>query len=313
MKLRSYFLTTVFLYTISASSSAQETSSMETEILATRGNAQVTQDMFEARAAMIPKDVRYEALRDGSRFQELVNLMLIRSQLAQDARDAGFDKLPGTVAQMNLAADDRLADAWLQNYVETQPEADYEQMAREYYALNQEEFRTEERYDASHILISTKERSPEEALTVADTVWRKLQESPDSFDQLVMEYSEDPSAAANNGKFKKVRKGQMVKPFEEAALALEIGQVSEPVSTSFGYHIIRLDGLIPSAIKPLEELLPQLMLTEKERHQGRLRNDYLKRISSEEMQLSEASMREMIKRVFGEEYLNSPEEGPETE
>lgn len=54
-------------------------------------------------------------------------------------------------------------------------------------------------------------------------------------------YSEDKGSAANGGAMKNISKGQMVKPFEAAALNLQVGEISEPIETEFGYHIIRLD------------------------------------------------------------------------
>lgn len=54
-------------------------------------------------------------------------------------------------------------------------------------------------------------------------------------------YSEDKGSAANGGAMRNISKGQMVKPFEAAALNLQVGEISEPIETEFGYHIIRLD------------------------------------------------------------------------
>lgn len=61
------------------------------------------------------------------------------------------------------------------------------------------------------------------------------------FGQLAYQYSIDPSVRRNYGSFKGIKKGQFVKPFEDTARALEEGQISDPVKTDFGYHIIRLD------------------------------------------------------------------------
>ena len=59
-----------------------------------------------------------------------------------------------------------------------------------------------------------------EAKALAETILAKLNDDPSAFDDLVSEYSEDPSAPYNRGKFPNVRKGTMVKPFETAAFAL---------------------------------------------------------------------------------------------
>lgn len=62
----------------------------------------------------------------------------------------------------------------------------------------------------------------------------------ESFESQARIYSEDPGSAANGGLYKNINKGQMVKPFEAAALNLQEGEMSEPVESEFGYHLIQL-------------------------------------------------------------------------
>jgi len=208
-------------------------------------------------------------------------------------------------SRMELAAETELSDAWLQHYMENQPDADYEQLAQEYYLLHQEEFMEAEKYSVSHILISTEQHPQEEAKELAADLHRQLELSPDSFDQFVLEYSEDSSAASNKGKFGNVKRGDMVKPFEDAAFALKEGEISRPVLSAYGYHLIRLDALIAPQQKDFEQMKPHLVEAEHKRHQERLRDEYLSSLSMQEMDVSEESMREMIRRVFGEGYLDT--------
>ncbi|EJL74458.1 peptidylprolyl isomerase [Chryseobacterium populi] len=62
----------------------------------------------------------------------------------------------------------------------------------------------------------------------------------ESFESQARIYSEDPGSASNGGLMKNISKGQMVKPFEAAALNLQEGEISEPIESEFGYHIIQL-------------------------------------------------------------------------
>lgn len=62
----------------------------------------------------------------------------------------------------------------------------------------------------------------------------------ESFESQARIYSEDPGSASNGGLMKNITKGQMVKPFEAAALNLQEGEISDPVESEFGYHIIQL-------------------------------------------------------------------------
>ncbi|WKS95830.1 peptidylprolyl isomerase [Riemerella columbina] len=65
-------------------------------------------------------------------------------------------------------------------------------------------------------------------------------ENGESFEQMARIYSEDPGSAANGGLYKNISKGTMVKSFEAAALNLQEGEISKPVESEFGYHLIQL-------------------------------------------------------------------------
>lgn len=83
----------------------------------------------------------------------------------------------------------------------------------------------------------------EEAKKLAEEVQAKAQENPDQFADLAQEYSSDTQSAQNGGELGFFGKGMMVAEFEEAAFALQPGEVSGVVETDFGYHIIKVDEI----------------------------------------------------------------------
>jgi foldase protein PrsA len=102
----------------------------------------------------------------------------------------------------------------------------------------------------SHILISTVNlestdneavRTKEEALTIAGEIKDKLDRGED-FAKLAKEYSDDKGSAQNGGTIPDRNVNGYVEPFRNAVLELPIGEISEPVETDFGYHIIRVDS-----------------------------------------------------------------------
>lgn len=115
--------------------------------------------------------------------------------------------------------------------------------ALSYYNKNQDVFVREERVEASHILVEKEETARE--------VLKKLNEGS-KFDELAKEYSIDGSAQ-NGGKLGFFTRGRMVKPFEEAAFSMKIGQVSEPVKTEYGYHIIMVTDKEEESVISFEE------------------------------------------------------------
>jgi len=91
---------------------------------------------------------------------------------------------------------------------------------------------------ASHILIKTDDKSDEEALDLINEILEKVND--DNFAELAKELSEGPSNV-NGGSLGWFGKGAMVPSFEDAAFSLEKGEISKPIKTQFGYHIIKLD------------------------------------------------------------------------
>ena len=86
-----------------------------------------------------------------------------------------------------------------------------------------------EQVRASHILVETKEQ--------ADALFKQLQEGA-SFEQLAMQHSRCPSSA-KGGDLGMFGRGRMVQPFEIASFSLELGGISTPIQTQFGYHLIK--------------------------------------------------------------------------
>lgn len=104
-------------------------------------------------------------------------------------------------------------------------------------------------YDASHILVATEA----EALDLI-----KLLEDGGDFAALAREHSTGPSGA-NGGELGWFSDGMMVQPFEEAVKLLEVGQVSPPVQTQFGWHVLILNNTREQGPPPLEEVREELV------------------------------------------------------
>ncbi|MGW8266284.1 MAG: peptidylprolyl isomerase [Longimicrobiales bacterium] len=109
------------------------------------------------------------------------------------------------------------------------------------------------RVRARHILLrfppGATEAQTDSVRTLAESLRARL-EGGEDFEALAREYSEDTGSGANGGDLGSFGKGEMVPPFEEAAFALPVGEISPVVETTFGLHIIRVDERI---IPPLGE------------------------------------------------------------
>lgn len=96
--------------------------------------------------------------------------------------------------------------------------------------------------EASHILFSTQGKDETRVYALADSVADVLRQDPSQFTALAKKYSNDPSVAQNGGALPPFSTGKMVKEFSDAAFALADGEISDPVKTRFGYHVIYKRG-----------------------------------------------------------------------
>ena len=119
-----------------------------------------------------------------------------------------------------------------------------------------EAFRKDKTVEARHILIkTTAEDTPEQveaARNRALEVLKKVQEDGEDFAEAAQNYSEGPSKD-NGGYLGTFEKEAMVAPFADQAFAMEAGQISEPVKTQFGWHIIKVEAVNPASTVPLAE------------------------------------------------------------
>jgi peptidyl-prolyl cis-trans isomerase D len=103
---------------------------------------------------------------------------------------------------------------------------------------------------ASHILIAVQaSATPEQkakAKEKSEALLAEAKKSPKGFAELAKKSSEDPGSAAEGGSLGFFARGRMVKPFEEAVFGLKPGEITGPVETQFGYHIIKLDEIRPA-------------------------------------------------------------------
>ena len=153
-----------------------------------------------------------------------------------------------------------------------------EKDALEYYESRPDLFRTEETLTASHLL---KKASTEEEFVKnkqAVLVIRKKIEKGMDFVEAVREESDD---AVNDGHLGNFGKGKMVPEFEKVAFSLAEGELSQPVRTQFGWHLILLHERTQPQISPFEEMREKIVEYLTERRKDKVFEEFLDRLKSE--------------------------------
>lgn len=126
-----------------------------------------------------------------------------------------------------------------------------------FYKQNIEQYTTPEQLGASHILLKTEGKDENEVRKLAEEISRRAKAGED-FAALVKQYSEDESNNTTGGSLGEFGRGTMVPEFEQAAFAMKPGEISDPVKTSFGYHVIKVDKNQPASTRPLEEVRAEI-------------------------------------------------------
>ncbi len=138
--------------------------------------------------------------------------------------------------------------------------------AQRAYEGRRSQFQVPEARQASHILIavdpSAGAEARQKAKARADDIYKQLTEKPERFAELAKKYSNDPGSAANGGDLGLISLGTMkdVPEFEAALFKLKEGEISAPVGTQHGFHIIRLTKLQPAQGKSFEQVREQIEL-----------------------------------------------------
>jgi len=122
-----------------------------------------------------------------------------------------------------------------------------------YYAEQKDQYSTPERRKISHILFAVNAQTDDKA-ALAKAQKAKADLAGKDFAKLVAEVSDDKLTAKSGGDLGLFNAGAMEKSFEDAVGKLKLGEVSEPVKSSFGYHLIKVTELVPGETKPFESV-----------------------------------------------------------
>jgi peptidyl-prolyl cis-trans isomerase C len=174
---------------------------------------------------------------------ELIN----REILVQEADKLGLGTKPDVKTQIDIARQSILIRALVADYLKKNPVKDADIKA-EYDKYKAQA--GDKEYHVRHILVEKEDD--------AKSIIAKLKGGA-KFEDLAKQYSKDPGSASNGGDLDWATPSAFVKPFSDAMVSLQKGQLLDtPVKTQFGYHVIRLDDVRPAKIPALEDVKPQI-------------------------------------------------------
>src|ERR1700685_1222655 len=207
--------------------------------------ATVAAAKYEAGAAADDAALKayFEAHKSDYMTPETVNLRYVELSLAQ------------------LASTVKVDDAQLKAYYEEQK------------AKTPESFVQGEQRRVRHILLSVNDPKEDAAVKAKAEGILKRAQAGGEFAKLAKEFSQDPGFAAPGGDLGWSERKVFVGPFADAAFGMKVDEISGPVKTQFGYHILKLDGIQPPAVKTFDEAKADLETEYKRNEAERLFNN----------------------------------------
>jgi parvulin-like peptidyl-prolyl isomerase len=249
-------------------------------VLADNGVVRITRADYDRELERLPPDARTGFATTEKRVADLITRMMLTRTLAEQADASGLSREPDGAAKIaaelvKVKAQLRVAQVEVIAAERFERERDaWEKRARDLYATQPALSKIPEKVTALHILFRTERRSPEEAMRLAQETRAKIVGGR-PFGAVAAELSEDYGSRTQEGYLPPFTRGEMDPAFEQAAFALPKGEVSQPVVTKFGVHLILVTDHTPESKASFEDTKPKIMADLRQQFIASERDAYL--------------------------------------
>ena len=220
---------------------------MEKKVLATINGVEITEQQLENIIKRYPEEQRAYFLSDMGKKQVLEQMIAyeLMNKLGHEIKLNETEEFKSALAQLEKDLLSQMAvDKVLSEVTVTDEDA------KKFYEENKQQFDQKESVSAKHILVDNEE--------LCNTIKDEIKNGDITFEEAAKKYSTCPSnqQGGNLGAFSR---GMMVPEFEDAAFAMEINEVSEPVKTQFGYHLIKVEDKKAATTSEFEAVKDQIV------------------------------------------------------
>lgn len=220
---------------------------MENKILATVNGKAITENDLNMAMVRFPQENQpFFATEQGKAqlLEQLISFELVHKY----AEDEKLSETEEYKSQLEILKKDLLIQAGVKKILDEVTVTDEE--VKTFYDNNPAMFKGEASIRAKHILVDSEEKAKEVKTAIDGGI---------SFEDAAKEHSSCPSSS-QGGDLGFFTRGRMVPEFEDVAFTLAIGEVSEPVQTQFGYHLIKVEEKMPEVAKSFDEVKEQLKM-----------------------------------------------------
>jgi peptidyl-prolyl cis-trans isomerase C len=238
---------------------ASKIKQMDKDILARIGNKTITKADFEARISVLPPQYQ-QALKDEKAKKDFFEMVIQAHLFALAAKDEKLDKDAKVAMQIEDMTNGILAQEFVRRKLSKIEKITDEQI-KQYYDENKDKLINPPTVRVQHILIKLAEGAkPEEtaaALAKAEKLRKDLEGGAD-FGKLAEQYSDDPETKVNGGDLGYFTQQQMVPEFSEPVFKMKPGEISQPIKSPFGFHIVKVNDKTEGKPMDLKEATPTI-------------------------------------------------------
>jgi peptidyl-prolyl cis-trans isomerase C len=228
-------------------------------VVAKWGTSVITKQELDMRLNNLPPEAKPQ-FQTGDQKKKLLENLIYTQIIADEARSQKLDKKASVAMTIKDVTNTILMQEYLKMKVES-AKALSDSDIETFYKAHKAEYMTPSQVKVQHIFLRLDpEAKPEDvaAVTAKASEISKEIKAGGEFEKLVDKYSEDLGSKSKGGDLGFFNEGQMVPEFSKAAFALKKGEISEPVKTEYGMHIIKVNDIVPEKQMELKEAAPAI-------------------------------------------------------
>jgi hypothetical protein len=231
---------------------------------------------------LLDPELRKKAMSDPQVMNKLIGLELARTAVLSEARARNWQFRPEISRQIERARDDVIMNTYLAS-LSTQPK-DYPSAAdiQAAYDLNRDSFMQPRQYRLAQIFVASPKgadkKTEDAAKEKADDLARKAKSANAKFEDLARSNSDHKSSAVRGGDLGWATVEQVVPEIRKDVIGMDVGEVSEPIRSAAGWHIVRLTATKPAAPRPLIEVRDTIVTMLRQRKATESQQVYISRL-----------------------------------
>lgn len=253
------------------------------DLVGKMGDIELHSSELKAILEAQPPDARRQLATEPAALERLVRSELMRKAVLNEAKQKAWDKRPELQPLIDRARDQVIVSSFVGSVAKPGDGYPSEEEIKQFYEANKAQLLAPAQYQLAQIFQpatdATDKAKAEEARKKIADVSAKLAKPGADFAKLAKENSAHKESAEKGGELGWVSEEQMVPEIRRAVTAMSKGDVSQPIKSAAGWHLVKLLDKKPAATRPLADIRPNLVIAMRNRKSQDMERSYLEALS----------------------------------